>query len=98
MKRVLVLALIAMLLLPTAAFAGSVPHHHMLGNVRCRGQISFNVSPSYSRPFFITYRTVLVLWMSSSGFASSTMRSASFPGSSEPKSCWEGLRSWRQCC
>src|SRR5207249_11307787 len=71
----------------SAAFAGSVPHHHMRGSVFWRGHTSFSVSPSYSRPFFITYRIVFVLWMSSSGLASSTIRSASLPGSSDPRSC-----------
>src|ERR1051325_5578158 len=35
----------------------------------------------------MTYLIVLVLWMSSSGFASSTIKSASLPGSSEPRYC-----------
>src|SRR5207249_10669816 len=71
----------------SAAFAGSVPHHHIRGSGFWRGHTSFSVSPSYSRPFFITYRIVFLLWMSSSGLASSTIRSASLPGSSDPRSC-----------
>src|SRR6266496_5933628 len=70
-----------------APTTGSVPHHHIFGNCRWRGQTSFSVSASYKRPFFITYRIVFVLWMSSSGLASSTIKSASLPGSIEPKSC-----------
>ena len=38
----------------SALVGGSVPHHHIRGNARCRGQTSFSVSPSYNRPFFMT--------------------------------------------
>src|SRR6185295_11633820 len=40
---------------------GSVPHHHICGSGRWRGQTSLSVAPSYNRPFFITYLIVVVL-------------------------------------
>src|SRR5260370_30636466 len=60
---------------------GSVPHHHILGNCRWRGQTSFNVSPSYNRPFLLTYPTGFGLWISPAGFPPAPSDSPNFPAS-----------------
>src|SRR5882757_3125084 len=48
-------------------FAGFSKLHSLLSNARCAGYTSPPVFPSYKRPFFITYFTVLVLRMFSNG-------------------------------